>query len=489
MSVRAAWLTVFVLTLGLYAATANRGVQWGDSTHLMYRIATGEVVHPLGLALSHPLHYWLGRGAVLLAGPHPLVTTLISALAGALAVASVLGCVFTLTRRIGPALFAAASLALASTFWRVSTMTEVYSVSAALLASSCWCFAVYGRDRAPWALWTACLLNGLGGANDLQSGLATPVLAAAVVYELRAGRIRPIDSGLAAGAWLVGVMPYGGLVIAELIASGDLAATLRSALFGKMWADQVLGGGLSLRVLLIDIGYPLLNFPNLLLPAAAYGLWRARDMGVPVLVRWTFTAILIVQALFALRYEIEEQYNFFIPLYVLLAIFGGIGAAAALQWPRARRWLPGVALALLALTPVAYAGAAAFSRHFDVLQRFTRNKPYRDDYVYLIIPWAVAERSADVMSRQALHLAGDEGVIIFEDWMARYPVLHSAIVEHRSKPTLLWWESEEAARAMSAAAAARRPVVLVPRDRDQPQSRPPVGGWRREGDLYVLTYP
>lgn len=164
---RAGWLIAFAASFALYALTANRGVQWADSTHFMYRIVQGDVTGHLGLALSHPLHHWLGRLAVAIAGPEPLWITGVSSLCGALAVANVYGCVSALVGRRGPACFAAASLALASTFWRVSTITEVYTLSAALLAGTCWCLVLYVRDARPGLLALGCFLNGLGGANDL----------------------------------------------------------------------------------------------------------------------------------------------------------------------------------------------------------------------------------------------------------------------------------------------------------------------------------
>jgi hypothetical protein len=480
------WLAVSAATFALYAATASRGVQWQDSSHFMYRIAHGDVTGELGLALSHPLHHWLGRIMVAIFGPHPLAMTLLSALGGALAVGNVFGCVTAVTRSRAAALFAAASLALASTFWRVSTITEVYTVSAALLAGTCWCLALYAQQGSKRALWLACLLNGLGGANDLQSGLTTPVLLAVVVYEAWRRRLTVVDGLIASAAWLAGVMPYGALVIAELLRSGDLAATVRSALFGTMWSDQVMGGGLSLRVLFVDVGYPLLNFPNLLLPAAVYGLMRARQLGMPALLRGALIAILAVQAAFALRYDIVEQYNFFLPMYVLLVIFGGVGAAAVLRRQPEVRWLQIAAVALLALTPVTYAAATAVARHYHVLARFERNKPYRDDYVYLIIPWSVVERSADRMSRQVLRLAGPNGRIVFEDWMARYAVLYTAMMQGRSEPEMVWWDEPATEGFIRSAVADGRPVVLIPWDRNAPQSQPPLGRWKRDGDVYVL---
>ena len=84
---RTPWLeyaVVAVAAFGLYAATANRGAQWQDSGWHIWRIVTGELHHPLGLALSHPLHYWISQAFL---GPGLLepcwAITLVSAVARA----------------------------------------------------------------------------------------------------------------------------------------------------------------------------------------------------------------------------------------------------------------------------------------------------------------------------------------------------------------------------------------------------------------------
>lgn len=485
---RAGWLIAFAASFALYALTANRGVQWADSTHFMYRIVQGDVTGHLGLALSHPLHHWLGRLAVAIAGPEPLWITGVSSLCGALAVANVYGCVSALVGRRGPACFAAASLALASTFWRVSTITEVYTLSAALLAGTCWCLVLYVRDARPGLLALGCFLNGLGGANDLQSGLTMLVLLGLTLFDLRAKRLGLGQAAFAALAYLVGVMPYGALVIQEWITSGDLAATIRSALFGTMWADAVLGGGgISRRVILVDVAFPLLNFPNLLLPAAAFGLLQARWLGVDVRLRRALGAILAIQAAFALRYDVVEQYNFFIPMYVLLVIFAGVGAAAFLVRYPGRRLVPVLAVALLLLTPATYAIATSLARAGDLLHGFARNKPYRDDYVYLMIPWTVVEDSAERMSRRALELAGEGGLVVSEDRMARYCVAYRAMLEGRDEPMMIADRDPRLEALVREAIAAGQAVVLIPWDRDRPRAEPPVGMWQRSGDLYVLA--
>ncbi len=487
IDLRPGWAIAFAASLLLYGLTANRGVQWADSTHFMYRIVHGDVTGTLGLALAHPLHHWLGRLAVAIAGPQPVYITWVSSVFGAITIANVYGCVAALVGRSGPAIFAAGSLAVASTFWRVSTITEVYTLSAALLAGTCWCLVLYVRDRRPNMLALGCLLNGFGGANDLQSGLTMLVLVALTLIELRARRLTLLQASFAALAYLVGVMPYGALVIGEWVRTGDFVATVRSALFGTMWADAVLGGGLSRRVLLVDIAYPLLNFPNLLLPAAAFGLWQAKRFGVDARLWRTLGAILAIQAVFALRYDVVEQYNFFIPMYVLLVVFAGIGAAAFTALHPDLRIVARLALVLLVATPGTYEIAKSIARSGDVLHDFARHKPYRDDYEYLMTPWTVVEDSAERMSRQALALLGEDGLVVFEDHMAHYCIAYQAMLEGRGEPRAIPDRDPRMDAMVREALIAGKHVVLVPWDRDHPRSAPPLGHWQREGDLYVLA--
>jgi hypothetical protein len=125
----------------------------------------------------------------------------------------------------------------------------------------------------------------------------------------------------------------------------------------------------------------------------------------------------------------------------------------------------------------------ALLRRFDTLQFFKRNKPYRDDYAYLFHPWSVLERSADRMSREAVELAGESGVIIVEDGMAEYAVRYQAQRAARSRIAVV---GELAPEDFQEAAGAGRAIVLVPHQADHPMTHPLTGTWQRKGDLYVL---
>ena len=142
------------------------------------------------------------------------------------------------------------------------------------------------------------------------------------------------------------------------------------------------------------------------------------------------------------------------------------------------------ATATLALTPALYAIVPAVARRFDILRGVERNKPYRDDYVYVFSPWSVLEDSAERLSRHAVTLAGKRGLILVEDSMARYAIRYRALRDGEDGVMFGWeWEDE----MIRSATVEGRPVVLVPRDVSLRAEDPPVGSWERIGDLYLLN--
>lgn len=486
-SVWPAWFGLFSIFFSLYALTANRGVQWQDPGVHILRMVRGELVNPRGLALSHPLHYWLGRAAI---GPGILepsfAITLVSAFCGAIAVANVFGCVRSLTRSSAAGAFSAVSLGVAHTFWQLSTTAETYTVTAALLAAECWCIAEAGRSRRGAAIVALALFNGLGLANHDLALLTAPVVAG-VVYvwtQQRSGRGR--IAAIALGAWVLGSLPFTGLVAREILRSGEFIAPLRSALFGNAFAEQVLALAPGSRQLVVVTAFFALNFPNLLLLLAGRGIWMARRRHIPAMVRRGLLASLVLHFLFAVRYPVIDQHTFLTATYVLLAVFGGVGIASFSDPTSDLRKsrIPGSAWALLFLTPAMYAFAPTAARRANVLRGIERHKPYRDDYVTLFTPWSVIDDSAERMSRHAVGLAGADGLIVVEDPMSEAPVRYRLIRNGLDRVEMVRPSVRD---QIEAAAAGGRTVVLVPQDVNAPKVEAPAGlTWRRDDDLYVL---
>lgn len=481
---------LFAGFLLLYGFTASRGPQWQDSGFHILRIVTGEMTNPLGLALSHPLHYLLGRAAVAAGLVQPsLAITLVSSLFGAITVACVFGCVFQLTRSAPGAFVAAISLGLAHTFWRMATLTESYTIVTALLAAECWSLTAWLRTQRRETLWCAALCNGLGVANHLLAVLTTPVVVVVAAWAIFRRQLsgKAFIGGIA--LWLIGASAYLLLIAAELGRASDPIAVLHSALFGHEYANNVLNLLPSARMAAIAAAFTVLSFPNLLLPLSAVGIVRGHVV-IGTARTGVLLAGLLIHAAFAVRYSVSDQHLFFLPTYLYLSILGGVGFAAvdARVGPSARRTVHVVTAILLLCTPAVYWPAPEVARGLKVLEGQHRNKPYRDDYRYLFWPWSVFETSAERMSRVALDLAGDSGLIIVGDPMAEFAVQYGAFMCETGRPTVIVQPLEQIeSSVLTTARQAGRPVILVPQDTSVQPAAPPGSRWERLGDLYRLT--
>ena len=497
----AVWCAVFLLAAVLFIATANRGAQWQDSGWQQLRIVRGELVHPRGLVLSHPLQYHLGRAAIRLRCLEPaFAITLLSCVAAAVAVANLVCAVRALTQQTAAALVAGVTLALSHTFWQQATHTESYAIVVALLTGEWLCLARYtvtGRGR--WLIGLA-FLNGLGVANHLLATLVTPVDLVLLLVAIRTGRLSKRGALAAASLWLLGSLPYTGLVVATLVSTGDWAGTLRSASVGH-FAAQVLNTRLTARALFLCVGYAVYNFPGLTLPLGLYALLSATAVPRPMsrVLRWQC----LLYALFVIRYSIIDQYTFFTPLYALLALASGIGLAQILTHLAAhRRTASRLVFATAAIT-AAWTPAVYTLTHRVLVSRgalapMVGNKPYRDGYRALFVPWGVGESYAVRVNAEAGRLAGDAGLILSDDGMIQVALEYSQatggiapgvrIVDLHNPPT----DPAEAGpiplrMLLDEYRSQQRPVVLVPRDRDHPPAVDAAAQWERCGDLYRLA--
>lgn len=484
--------------------TANRGPQWQDSGSFILRITRGELGNPLGIALAHPLHYWIGRGAIRIPGLEPaFAITLISSLGAAICVANLFGCVVSLTGNRGAAALAAASLLVANTFWQLATLVETYTLTTAFQTAQCWCLVRFVHSvndpgatvRAPvgegtrttsffLGMW---FLNGLSFANHNLALLTAVMLVAVSAWAIHRRALNAAAILMAIGLWVVGAVPILWLIIRELIATADLPGTIRSTLFGTAFQGQVLSLSVSRQLMMISAGFVVLNFPNLLLPAAVYGIWHGlRESGMRTTLVMLFVGFTI-HALFAFRYPVPDQHYFFLSTYAFLCFFGGVGFAIGLDrfQARGRRRLHVAAWVLVLATPVIYSVVPATFRRIDLLGFVERNKPYRDDYVYLFIPWTFVERSAAQMSEQAADLAGPDGAIIVEDGMAQFAVKYE--LDRRKLSGVDVFVPEMPPREMEAAFESGRKIILVPHNADHPTTLPLRGTWKRIGDLYELV--
>lgn len=457
----------------LYLFTGSRSIQWQDSGQFTYRIGTGTLWNEYGLAMTHPLHFMLGRVAVwLFPGNVPWAVAGVSALGGGLAVGGVFACARQLTSKTVPALFAALSLMLAHTFWRFSGLPEVYSLSAALLILEVCAFLRLRESGDPRWWWILFGLAGLGFANHNLALLALPVWGVSFLLDCRRdpGRWRHLP--LIGLYWTAGALPYLAVIVSEMLETDTVLPALRSALFGHGFQEQVTGLFFNPVHTAVSLGFLALSFPNLCLPLAAAAVHDA--VRKPERLPPQIPAILAIHLLFFLRYNVIDQYTFLIPGFALMALLGGRGYARIES-----KLLKRTAWALLALQPVLYGFTPDLLRATGVLADFERHKPYRDDYDYLFRPWSFDETSAAQLAENALDAAGPRGLIVFEDSMAGYAL---AWERHRRE----WAEGVDLLRPahmeplLEAIASGRNAVWIPAKEKTDPPD-----GWRMEGKVWM----
>ena len=488
------WFVVFIAGLLLYTCTMNRGVQWQDSGWQQCRIVSGQLDHPLGLALTHPVQYYLGRAAtkVLPIEPAMAITT-VSCIAASIAIANVVLIIFIGTRNRSAALIAGAGLMLSHTFWQHATHTESYAIVTALLTGEwlCWMkFFVHGRRSA---ILGVAFLNGLGVANHLLAGLAAPVNAVMILLLIRRKEIAKRYVLTAPALWILGSLPYSLLIIATFIHTGDLSGTVRSALFGN-YASEVLNTQNVLKPFLLGVGYWLYNFPNLIIPLAFVGLFRQTD--IPKTFSRSLKALLVIYLIFVLRYSVKDQYTFFLPVYALTALFAGFGFASlvsASTRKRTRNWFT-ICLITILWTPALYIVTASVLEKKHAITSMVGNKPYRNGYKAFFYPWGTGQNHATKLNQHAFSLAQPNGLILTERGMIRFALDYDILLGRvpqgvevmffsmRDKPEKV----DEIRKLLAQYAVENRPVVLIPENRDRPQTCIPEAVWKRNGDLYVL---
>ncbi len=439
----------FILSLGLYALTASRGVEWQDSGFHQYRIISGQLEHPLGLALAHPLHFWCGRAALAVPYGDPFWRlNLLSALCGALGVAGVATLTATMTRSAAASGIAAVSVGLAHSFWQMSAQTETYTLAAALMTIEwllLWRFARSGH--AGW-LAAVFLANGLHVADHMLGTLTLATYGVLLLERIARGRVRAVWLPICAALWIIGASPYLALIADHYVQGGSLVATLRSALFGgsatnQGWAGDVLNvapGGRQLALAVMTLGY---CFPSLALFVALAGLTR-RTRGRRRLFLWVIAAQTALVFAFVFRYSIKDLYTYFVPVCVLTAVWVGVGVPALRRslrrvCPRAALHAALVCSAILPIGVYLVFPGVAESRGW--MRSQLRELPFRNAYTHFFRPWRMLDDSPERCAAAAIREAGEGGWILADSTPG--PMIAAAIIRARgvsseAAPRVYW---------------------------------------------------
>jgi len=423
-----AYFAVLIAAGALYAISSAPGALWQDSGLIQYRVWHNDVEGFLGLALSHPLYYIVAIGAKLVpVGTFAQRVNLVSALAGAVAVANL----YLLVRQwLGthlPAIVAALTLALSHTFWRHASIAETYTLWTALFTGELVVLLQYDRTRHIGYLYLLGLLNGLAVAVHMLAVIPAVFYVLLVVFLLGKRAVRWKHAALVGLCWIVGALPYEYLIVKHMMQSGDVLATLASVAFGDRWKGAVLNTHLSWQIARENMSLILLNFstPNLiLLFVGLLALGKARPMA---LFRPLIAMLMALFFVFAFRYVVADRYAFFIPFYVIGALMIGLGVHTALGRVRHTIW-PVLIVAFSLLPIAAYAVAPNLARQTRLFPATRGDVPYRNDATYFLQPWKTGYTGAERFAREALEAVPADAVI-YADTTTVAPLLYAQEVQ------------------------------------------------------------
>ena len=417
------YVVVLCGALALYIVSCAPGALWQDSGLIQYRIWHNDIEGFLGLAISHPLFYILAIGAKYIPlGEFAHRVNLVSAIAGAVAVANMFLLVRLWLGRNLPAVVSAVTFAVSHTFWRHASIIETYTLWTALFLAELIILLQYTKTRRVHYLYWLGLLSGLSIAVHMLASIPFICYAVFVAFLLAKKEIHIRNLAIIVLLWIAGALPYEYLIVKNIIQTSDFTGTLASAAFGHRWQGAVLNASLSLTIVKENFLYILLNFPTpnfLLFFAGCFGLFKmspSRGFRNIVLV------LTVLFFLFAFRYTVPDRYAFFIPFYCLVSILIGLGTDTLRSQKNLK--VPVFLVLLLCMLPVAvYAALPTLARKMQ-LNIGTRNDiPHRDDYEYFLRPWKTGYKGAELFANEALDLPEDNAVI-YADTTTVGPLLY-----------------------------------------------------------------
>ena len=295
---------------------------------------------------------------------------LASAVFGATAVFLLFFAGWRLSGRIWAVAAGSLAFAVGNIFWSQAVIAEVYTLNTLFVAAIVFVLLLWRDKRRDRYLLAAAFLMGLSLTNHVTSGLLLPTAA---LFILAVDRWKLLDWRLVlggAGLFVLGLAPYLYLPVRALIGPPVYEADPSSfARFFELVASREFGIRFGtfgpdeyLSRLVSFWGYLLEEFHPGLLLVAAVGVvvMLLKDRAGALLIGIPFLGWLV----YAVGYDIFDYFIYFIPSYLMLALFVAVGAATVLEgaerlvartpppWQTATPVLVSIALLYLAVADV-----------------------------------------------------------------------------------------------------------------------------------------
>ena len=368
---------------------------------------------------------------------------LASAVFGAAAILLTFLAGLRLSRRTFAAAVGALAFALGNIFWSQAVIAEVYTLNTLFVSLVVLILLIWRDTREDRYLLTAAFVMGLSLTHHITSGLLLPIAALFVLIVDRRKLLewRLILKG--AGLFVLGLTPYLYLPVRALmgppISEADPSNLAR---FWELVAGREFGirfGTLGLDEFLARLtslwGYFSDEFHAGLLIVAAFGflvmLFKDRAgtllLGAPML-GWV---------VYAVGYDIFDYFLYFIPSYLMLALFVAVGAGKILDG--AERFLAASPHLLRTAAPVL----------ISILLLYLAVSGVREDY-------PLVDRGQDLEGRRILETVAEKTAPNATVLHHRSPLPYMIVVEERREDLTLvspWYPSRNPQRVWSASGA------------------------------------
>ena len=375
----------------LYAASAQRGLSWGDPGLFQFRILSHDIEGLGGLALAHPLYVMAGNVFSRFLPENVLLWGLnfFSGIWMALALAVLRKTVYEATDSAKAALLAVLTLGFSHMAWFSSTMSETYTMSLFFIALETLSLVKFLKTGNWGYVVPLAFFNGLGISVHNFSLLALPVYVCAIAaksFRPSGGERKAKVAGMIALSffvWLAGLSPILVLAAKSYLASHDFIAVLKSFLFGGYEGAVTGMRGIDEKSLVSNLLLASLSF---MLPGWFFFFGKPSPQNVSS-IRKALWGLFAIHFVFWARYFVPDQATFLLP-----TLFFGVLLSSTSMDKVKRVKLFAVSTALLA---VAVPVAATFAARNVFGDGGRKALPFRDDIEYFIEPWKANERSAD----------------------------------------------------------------------------------------------
>jgi hypothetical protein len=433
-------LLLFIASFVLYVRTLAPSLLYGDSAEFQTIAYTLGIGHPTG----YPIYVLLAKLFTLIPiGEMAYRVNLFSAFCAALTITLLYLIIRKLGATYAAALYGSLTLALTPLFWKHASIAEIYALSAACLALILFsAFQWKATNNSRWIF-----LTGLFGGLSL--GIHTTITLSGIallLYLVLSTRQRADWLEASLGA-LVGI----GIFLASFLFldfRNSPAGYYNTAIYpslsvwGMTQADfdspferlaflyfppQFKGQFFSVSS--AEVKSRLTDFVK----ESSQNLWLALLGFISLLVprkdssaRWREAILLIVAFVifltFALTYNVFDFYVYYIPAFIILTIFIGIGVSAVVEVfrliPKLPRFVP-VVLSILILIVVFYPSIGSITLHWK--ERIPPGLEDWESYYYRFPEQRRFEAEAIVNDIE-------DNAIVFTDWDRAYGFYYVARV-------------------------------------------------------------